>query len=147
MVQFRGDWASLATELTQRLEQMRDGDLLRVGEPAAVARPKGLLRQRRSEPRRYVQFVAGPDMITGECVGSTNFGGDWSMSRDTEVALERLGWTWPLAGTSPHFRQHRRRVEAVWLAESTVAALQLLEVEPGALHLTESDTLAGTHRR
>lgn len=129
-------------QLTGLLSDLDEGEQVRLGEPAEPARPSGLLRQRRttSPPVRYVQFIGGPDVVTVECVGSASFGGQWTMSRETEKALERAGWSWPVPGSAPCFRRHGRHGEAMWLAESALSALALLGADPATLQLSEASS-------
>lgn len=141
MFGLEGAWRPWMDQLTGLVSGLDEGEQVRLGEPAPTARPSGLLRQRRSTaPTRYVQFIGGADVVTVECVGSTSFGGEWTMSRDTEKALERAGWAWPVPGSAPCFRRHGRHGEAMWLAESALSALALLGADPAALQLSEASS-------
>lgn len=131
-------WQSWMDQLTWLLSDLAEGERLRLGEPAPLGRPQRLLRQRRSDPTRYVQFIGGADVLVVECVGSSSFGGEWSMTRETETALESAGWAWPMDGTTPHFRRFGRHQEAVWLAEAALVALDLLGADPSRLELSEA---------
>lgn len=134
-------------QLTWLLSDLAEGERLRLGEPAPLGRPQGLLRQRRSTPARYVQFIGGADVLVIECVGSSSFGGEWSMTRETELAFELDGWAWPRQGTTPHFRRFGRHQEAVWLAEAAVVALDRLGADPAGLELSEATTRAVSHQQ
>ncbi len=77
-------------------------------------------------PRRYVQVTAARDVLIGECVGSTSFGGDWPMTDETEARLLKQGWAKPW---SPEYRTFQREAPlagAPRLALAAVLALQAL---------------------
>ena len=124
-----GSWDDLNRRLTGALLGLDLDDALVVGE-AGPTRNRGLFGFRPTPgPRRWVRITAARNVLIAEVVGSTSFGGEWSMTPETEAQLERQGWERPW---SPDYRTFSREAPlagAPRLALATVRALQALGCE------------------
>ena len=138
----RGTWDDVNRRVTSTLLALDLDDVLVVGERVAPVR-RGFLGNRRapSGPRRHVLVTAGRDRLTGECVGSTSFGGEWDMGPEVEAELEALGWQRPWSPKYPTYWREAPLVNAPRLARACVRALQVLgcEVEDLEAELRHED--------
>lgn len=130
-------WVPVEERLIATLEDLADGGILIVGEPAAPPEPRqGLLRRRpKPPPVRYVQYLRTDMYLACECVGATSFGGDLPLTAEQDEAIRGVGWRLPTdasdAEPAPAYPNYHRTVsadetrEAVRLGVGALAALRL----------------------
>jgi hypothetical protein len=135
-------WAEAEARLAGELSTMTGDEYVVLGEPAPPAgEPQGLLRRRPAPPpHRFVQFLRDDEVLYGECVGATLFGGEWELDAAGHERVRALGWLAPgdpdPTGTQPaiaHYWCTVPRERAADLAARGVGALRVLGVDPGAL--------------
>ena len=135
-------WPAIEAKLAAQLADLGDGEFLVLGEPTPPpGEPQGLLRRRPPPPPgRYVQFRADEEWVYGECVGAVLFGGDWPATPQRHEQIRALGWLAPgdedptdTEASHPNYWLTLRRARSAELATAGVAALQVLEVDPGTV--------------
>jgi len=132
-------WDAVSAELEARLGDLDDRELVIVGEATQHPEKRGLLRRSpRPLPSRYTQVMRVGDELSGECVGSTSFGGEWETTPGQHRQLLDLGWLDPdglvAVGTDPGYPNYRVDLplaEAGRLARMCTGALAVLGLEPG----------------
>lgn len=129
-------WDETRDRLTSELGTLEDGEFVVLGEPVTYGEPGGLFRRKpKPIPGRYVQFLRMKDLISGECVGATAFGGDLEMTPEQQDRIRELGWHAPgeMPDTDPGYPNFRCDLpldQAPRLAEMGVAALDVLGLGP-----------------
>ena len=136
------DFDDVRRELLNRLAVLPEGSFLILGEPVPAPSARSGLLGRRPKPvaTRYVQFLRDPQHLYGECVGSTQIGGDWETTEADHQRLRSLGWLAPgdpdPAGTQPAYPNYWVTVDedrADALATMAVDALAVLGADPATL--------------
>ncbi|MCW2710708.1 MAG: hypothetical protein JWP24_902 [Marmoricola sp.] len=140
------DWAGVSHALSSALGQLPDGECVILGEPPCVPAPRrGLFaRAPKVAPARYVQALRLEEVVSGECVGATSFGGTWEMSDATIAQLRGLGWLTPAESHhayghgTPNFGLYVDPSDAPGLADLMTASLEILGAHPATLVLQRS---------
>ncbi|HEX2895310.1 MAG TPA: hypothetical protein VHO29_15025 [Marmoricola sp.] len=132
-------WTQTSERLASKLGSLGQDDTLVLAEvPQQPTQARGgLFRRARPTPVRYVQFRRDGEMITGECVGATSWGGYYDIDADTDGRLRELGWLAPeqvpqALRDSPNYRVDAPRADAARLATMAVGALAVLGLSPDA---------------
>lgn len=123
-----GTWDDLNRRLTGAILGLDLHDVLEIRERAPEA-PRSRWRRRAAgavQPTRFVRITAARDVLIGECVGATAFGGEWEMDPALQAALERQGWARPWSPDYPTYQREHSLAEAPRLALASVRALELL---------------------
>lgn len=127
-------WEAVNLRLVSAFLALDLYDSLTIGDRREPPRRRSFrARQPEPGPRRFVQITASQTRFIAECVGSTSFGGDWSMSPEQEERLLRQGWQKPWSETDRTFQREATLAGAPRLALATVRALELLGCEPSEL--------------
>lgn len=131
-------WDVLRDDLARRIAALADGEFVILGEPVVYGEPTGRFRRRpRPLPNRFVQFLRMGVWVSGECVGSTLFGGDYDIPSADHERLRSLGWMTPddlvRVNTTPGYPNYRcdfPREDSARLARMGTDALQVLGLSP-----------------
>ncbi|WP_370247289.1 hypothetical protein [Nocardioides sp.] len=134
-----GTWEDLNRRLTGAILGLDLHDVLEIRERAPQA-PRSRWRRRAASggpaaPTRFVRITAARDVLIGECVGATEFGGEWPMDAAQQAALERQGWSRPWSPDYPTYQREHSLAEAPRLALAAVRALELLGAQMADLEV------------
>lgn len=91
------DWDVFRAGLAADLARLHEGDsvVLEANPAKDLVRARRVWWGRHERPASYVQFLANPPVLMGECSGPRSRGGSADLDEKQQAAIAALGWRDP----------------------------------------------------